>query len=60
MNPVRTRIKELRLTAKCRCDAITKKLLKPSQAVHFMARYHPCCWVCCDCTLDAFEGEWIE
>jgi hypothetical protein len=60
MNPVRAKIYELRLTAKCRCDAVNKKLRTAAESVNKSAYYHPCCWVCCDCTLDAFEGEWIE
>lgn len=60
MNPVKMRIYELRLTAKCRCDAISRKLTKASLEVNKNADFHPCCWVCCDCELDRFEEEWVE
>lgn len=54
----RDKITELRRTATCRCRAVAKKVNKVLN-ITFPGggAYHPCCWVCCDCTIDRYDEE---
>lgn len=49
------RLDDLRMTATCRCDAVSRKLSKGMpESVNL------CCWVCCDCDIHRYEEEWYE
>ena len=47
----------LRQTAKCRCDAASKKLNKAIKTDDYDGMVHLCCWVCCDCHIDKWESQ---
>ncbi len=48
----------LRETAKCRCFAVAKKFDKLLKNVEHEPTFQPCCWVCCDCSIDRLFDEW--
>ena len=57
------KLESLRVTATCRCRAISAKLNKAISVILSWAspmdepNYHACCWVCCDCSIDRFLEE---
>jgi hypothetical protein len=47
---VYAKIEKLRTTARCRCEAINRKVNKLVDDEN--EQLYACCWVCCDCSID--------